>query len=321
MTATVARPEDDREPSPRSLDLDSEEAVGVIGLGLMGSALTERLLAHECRVVGFDIDPQRREQLLRIGGEIVSSAAAVVEACEQVILCLPDSKVVGQVAREVLPSLRAGQMLIDTTTGEPDDAEHLARLLEERGVVYLDAPVSGNSDQLRLGQVAVFVGGDRDGFQRFQRFPLFSRVAYWVGGSGTGARMKLISNLVLGLNRAALAEGLALADAWEMDLENVLEVLSTSAAYSAVMDVKGSKMITGDDTPQARLAQHHKDVRLILDAGARLGLALPLSEAHDRLLSTAESMGLGDRDNSAIIRAYQRRGGSVVDSNSSLTDV
>ena len=117
--------------------------------------------------------------------------------------------------------------------------------------------------------------------------------------------MKLITNLVLGLNRAALAEGLAFAEALGVDLRAALEVLQDSAAASTVMNAKGEKMIAADFSVQARLNQHLKDVNIILDLAKSLSLNLPLSATHQRLLELAQSLGYGEQDNSAIIRAYQ----------------
>ena len=119
--------------------------------------------------------------------------------------------------------------------------------------------------------------------------------------------MKLVSNLVLGLNRVALAEGLVFARTLGIDLEAALQVLIGSMAYSRIMDTKGRKMIEGDFRTQARLSQHLKDIRLILAAAAAAGQELPLTEAHRRLLEAAESAGFGDADNSAIIRAFDRK--------------
>jgi 2-hydroxy-3-oxopropionate reductase len=117
--------------------------------------------------------------------------------------------------------------------------------------------------------------------------------------------MKLISNLVLGLNRAALAEGLAFASAIGIDPAAALEVLKGSSAYSRAMDVKGQKMIAGDFSVQARLSQHLKDVELMLQAARDAGQSLPLSETHRQLMQQAEACGWGDLDNSAIIKVLQ----------------
>jgi 3-hydroxyisobutyrate dehydrogenase len=117
--------------------------------------------------------------------------------------------------------------------------------------------------------------------------------------------MKLVVNLVLGLNRAVLAEGLTLARHLELDLPQTLAVLKAGAAYSTVMDAKGAKMLSGDFAPQARLSQHAKDVRLILAAAGQSGVDLPLSQVHRELLERALAAGLGELDNSAIFRAFE----------------
>ena len=118
--------------------------------------------------------------------------------------------------------------------------------------------------------------------------------------------MKLTTNLALGLHRAALAEALAFAGALGLDLDLALTVLRESSSYSRVMDVKGHKMLRRDYTPQARLSQHLKDVRLLLEAGAAAGLELPLSDLHRRLLERAEAAGLGGLDNSAIMEVFRK---------------
>ena len=152
------------------------------------------------------------------------------------------------------------------------------------------------------------VGGERTVFDACgDVFAALTRSADYVGPSGSGAKMKLVANLVLGLNRAALAEGLALGRASGLEAEAVLSILKAGAAYSRVMDTKGEKMVSEDFSTQAKLSQHLKDVRLILSAGDRAGVTLPLSAAHRRLLETAEAAGFGNADNSAVIKAYDSK--------------
>jgi 3-hydroxyisobutyrate dehydrogenase-like beta-hydroxyacid dehydrogenase len=117
--------------------------------------------------------------------------------------------------------------------------------------------------------------------------------------------MKLVTNAVLGLNRAALAEGLAFAKALGLDLQETLSVLRETPAYSRAVDVKGAKMINQNFEPEARLSQHLKDVRLMIAAAKRAGMKLPLTETHENLLKKAEAGGLGELDNSAIIRIFE----------------
>jgi len=284
----------------------AQQVVGVIGLGLMGSALSERLIAAGYSVVGYDIDGSRCEALEKIGGRAVSGAAEVASLCHRVILSLPTTDVVENVLRQMDAELRSGQIILDTTTGDPERTAALGAPLAERGVGYLDATLSGSSVQARSGEIIVMAGGRRDAFDACEDiFRCFARRWFHVGDWGSGSRMKLVSNLVLGLNRAALAEALVFAKAIGLDAATTLAILTESAAYSRVMDTKGQKMIGGDFTPQAKLSQHLKDVRLILAAAASAGIDLPLSVEHRKLLEAAESAGYGDADNSAIIRAFK----------------
>ena len=277
-------------------------AVGLIGLGLVGSALAERLLGAGMQVVGWDIDPERAAALQRLGGGIADDAQGVFSSCPRVLLSLPSHREVGAVLREADASLSRGLTIIDTTTGDPASTEQIAALLHDRGITYLDATISGSSAQVRAGSVVLMVGGAEDSVAACSDiFDAIGKQTFRTGAAGTGARMKLVTNLVLGLNRAALAEGLAFAGSLGLDPALSLAVMRGSVAYSRIMDTKGERMIHGDFAPDARLSQHLKDVRLIVDIGRQAGLPMPLSAAHRSVLEEAEAAGCGELDNSAII--------------------
>ncbi len=206
--------------------------------------------------------------------------------------------------------LQPGQIIVDTTTGEPEQTAALGKRLAARGVRYLDAPISGSSKQTRDGEATVIAGGDRATFDACaDLWRVIGAKVFHVGPCGSAAQMKLISNLVLGLNRAVLAEGLAFAEALGVAPAAALEVLKGSNAYSRAMDVKGRKLVERDYTVQAKLSQHLKDVRLMLQAARAAGLPLPLTETHGRLLDQAETAGLGELDNSAILEVLRLPGG------------
>ncbi|MBI5775476.1 MAG: NAD(P)-dependent oxidoreductase [Verrucomicrobia bacterium] len=275
-------------------------SIGLIGLGLVGGALAERLRRAGFRVVGFDVDAARRRALTKLGGHAVESAAEIFAACNRVLLSLPNSHVVESVLRNAT-QLRRGLRIIDTTTGEPDATARLGTKLARRGVRYLDATIVGSSAQISTGDVLVLAGGKRADFvAACDVFATFAKQTFHTGPCGSGARMKLVVNLVLGLNRAVLAEGLAFAKHLGVSQKNALTILKAGVAYSRIMDTKGEKMIAQDFTPQARLSQHLKDVRLMLAASS---IPLPLSTTHRKLLEKAEALGFGEADNSAIIKA------------------
>ena len=283
--------------------------IGLIGLGLVGAALMERLLEEGFTPIGCDIDPQRCRLAEQHGVTLAADPRRVAEQVPRVILSLPDSTVVEQVLTGPHGLLTAQPLplyCLDTTTGDPETTERLARHADRHGLHLLDATLSGSSRQIRRKEAVFMVGGDANAFQTCR--PLLKQLAaavFYLGPPGSGARAKLAGNLILGLNRLVLAEGLVFAEQLGLDLPAFLEMLKHTPAYSAAMDSKGDKMIRADFTPDARLRQHHKDVTLILRYAQKNNLTLPLSRLHLDLLEKAIAAGDGDLDNSAVIRQLQ----------------
>lgn len=272
------------------------ETIGIIGVGLLGSAIAARLSAGGYTVLGFDIVPERR-----IGG--VSSAQEIADKTRTIILCLPTS----DVATQVLGGLKfaGGHAIIDATTGEPEAMAAMGSKLAKAGVDYLDATVLGSSRVVRDGRALVMAGGRRPVFESAMPiFRSFATRSFYMGPYGSGARMKLVANLALGLHRAVLAEALSFAQASGIAPTDALEVLKAGAAYSRAMDDKGAKMLHHDFTVEAKLSQHLKDVRLILASAGASGAKVPLSSVHRDLLESLEREGYGEVDNSAIVMAY-----------------
>ena len=288
------------------------EHIGVIGLGLLGGAMAERLSASEYHVTGYDLDRQRCDALKSCGVHIAENAQAVVQSANRVILCLPTTEIVETVLDSVRPHIRSRQILIDATTGDPAHMIRIAEKIGQLGAFYLDASVAGSSELARQGKVVLLVGGDDREVERCAYlFQTLALKAIHLGPAGSGAKFKLVHNLLLGLHRAVLAEGLCLADALNLDRGLVLNVLKETVAYSRVMDSKGDKMVQRDFSPQATLSQHLKDVKLMLAAGERTGQPLPLTDLHCQLLTQAEIAGFGTEDNSAIIRMFERQRGEA----------
>src|SRR5258708_1189256 len=173
--------------------------IGLIGIGLVGGALAERFAGAGFTVAGFDTNPERQST--------AASVAVVAASCNRIVLSLPTSDVGARVVESMLPHLAEGSILIDTTTGDPEHTAALGERLAQRGIHYLDAEIGGSSRQVRVCDVIVLCGGDAAIYaQCADVFASFARRTFHLGGWGSGARMKLAMNLVLGLNRAALAE-------------------------------------------------------------------------------------------------------------------
>jgi 3-hydroxyisobutyrate dehydrogenase-like beta-hydroxyacid dehydrogenase len=275
----------------------SMETIGIIGVGLLGSAIAARLTAAGYTVLGYDLVPDRR-----IGA---SSAQEVADKARTIVLCLPTSDVAAQVIGAL--KLSKGLTIVDATTGEPETMAAMGARLAAAGVDYLDATVLGSSRVVREGRAVVMAGGRRPVFDAaLPVFKTFASTTFYLGGYGAGARMKLVANLALGLHRAVLAETLSFAQASGISPIDALAVLKAGAAYSRVMDDKGAKMLNHDFSVEAKLSQHLKDVRLILDAAAAKRAKVPLSLVHCQLLESLEKAGYGESDNSAIVMAYEQ---------------
>ena len=281
--------------------------VGVVGIGLVGQALVERLRAAHIKVLGFDIDAARREVLRAANGVVAASANDVFGSCDNVVLALPDGGQTAAVVREAMAVFTPGSLVVDCGTGDPEQAVALAVRLAARGVRVLDAPLSGSSQQIRDGTAVMMIGGDREACDALE--PVLAAIAprrFFLGPPGSGARAKLATNLLLGLNRAALAEALVFAEALKLDLRAFLDLVRATPAHSRAVDAKGARMIEGEFAPpQSRIRQHRKDVGLMLDAARDAGHALPLTTLHAALLDAAIAEGAGDLDNAAIIETIR----------------
>lgn len=279
---------------------------GLIGIGLMGTAIAKRLRHWDQHVVGWDPDPTRRAALTEIGGRAASSSSDVFHRCNILLLSLPNSSIASQVIEEQWDDLRPSTLLIDTTTGDPQEMLALGERIHRGGKgIYVEACISGSSQQLEQGSATILLGGSpehTDGIGTILESYLGQVIR--TGKLGTGSKAKLLTNLVLGLNRAALAEGLYFASLLGMDPNTALHLLQSTMAYSRIMDTKGAKMVNRDFSPVAKLSQHRKDVLLMLDWAREQNTQLPLTQAHSELLQEAMQLGWGDEDNSAILNAW-----------------
>ncbi len=283
--------------------------IGFIGLGLMGGGMVRNLLSDGFQVFGYDADPSKIPPIVAAGGQEVKKPEEIAGQVDVVMLSLPNSDVVEDVVRNTLRLFDGhakGLILIDTTTADPIKSEALAGQLREKGVEMLDATISGTSKMCAERDITFMVGGQEKIFDECKTiFDHLGKETFYLGKNGAGATMKLIVNLVLGLNRMVLAEGLSLARKAGMDLYRLLEVLKKSAAYSKAMDMKGLKMIEKDFLPpEGTLSSHRKDVQLMLAMGTRLNQPLFLSSLHAQALATQVAKGRGNWDISALISFY-----------------
>ena len=282
--------------------------LGIIGLGLVGKAMAKRLVAAGYEVCGYDIAEAACRGAQDLGVEVLQSARQVAEKVDTILLSLMTSenrRALLWAEQAVAGALKPGALVLDTTTARPEDtlADH-ARLAKQ-DVRLIDVCLSGSSQVVAEGRALALVGDKKENATYRAILESFSKAQYYFDAPGQGNRAKLIVNLVFGLHRLVLAEALGLAAKGGFDLHTILEILKEGGTYSVVMDTKGPNMLSGVYEPAvARLAQHAKDVRLILEYAEEVGACVPVSQLHSRLIQEVVDAGAGELDNAAIFKSY-----------------
>jgi 3-hydroxyisobutyrate dehydrogenase-like beta-hydroxyacid dehydrogenase len=291
--------------------MPDRKPVGLIGVGLLGQALAHRLLGAGFEVIGFDVDPAKNAKLEALGGVAAASIADLAKRSDPIVLAVFSTDQVEElIERELLPAFGdgSGKIVLCASTCDPERIAALGERVAACGLRLLETPVSGASGQVSRGEGVGLIGGDPQTAAAVE--PILRALfptCFHIGKVGDGGRAKLAVNLVLGLNRVALAEGLVFAERLGLDPAAFLKVARSSAAYSQVMDIKGAKMSGGEFSAEGRITQHLKDVHLMLEQAERVKQKLPLLEVHADVLEACVRQGEGDLDNSAVIKEIRRR--------------
>jgi putative dehydrogenase len=290
--------------------------IGMIGLGLMGSALSARLIDAGLAVIGFDIDAARCEALRASGGEPVACPSKLIAKCRTIVVALYDAAQIGKVFDGFDKSaFLSDATMICTTTCAPAEIVGVARRATDAGLRFIEAPISGASAEVREGKATALISGDARAIEAVAAvLDALCPQQIRVGNIGDAARTKLALNLILQNNRAALAEGIAFAESLGLDLTSFLATARRSAAYSHVMDVKGDKMLARDFSPQSHISQTLKDAELILGEARRLGQTLPMMTVQGALLRATIALVGGECDSAAVIetiRPSRKRSGGL----------
>jgi 3-hydroxyisobutyrate dehydrogenase-like beta-hydroxyacid dehydrogenase len=285
--------------------------VGIVGLGLLGSAIASRFIKAGHAVVGFDILPARVAALTAMGGKAAPSAAAVAQSAEAVCTLLPslaaaETAVLGRDG--ILAGARPGLTVIQMSTISPALTERLAREVAARGLGFLDCPVSGTTSMIDRGDGSFFVGGERSLYDRWRPVlgSALPRVVL-VGRVGQAMTLKLVANLLVALHSAAAAEALTLARKAGLDLDVALDVLISSAATSAMLKVRGPMIVRGEFPAQMKLDLFMKDLHLMQEAAAAVGAPLPFTDLAERLYAAAQAAGHGGEDLAVVVTALEQR--------------
>ena len=293
-------------------------AVGFIGLGLMGRPMVANLLKKGFAVTVWNRTPSRAEPLVAQGARMAATAREAAAAGDVVIMIVSDPPAVeqllwgdknasGAAAGGVLEGLRRGSVLVDSSTISPGLARREAAACAERGVEFLDAPVTGGTWGAEKGELVMMVGGPAETLARVE--PVFEAIAkrwFHLGPHGAGQTLKLAMNLLLALEVDALAEALALANAGGVPGERVIEVMQSSMARSPVLDMKAPMLLERKYAPSFPLRLMYKDVKLALDLAKELHVNLPAGEAIRGVYGSVLEAAHEDLDYAAVGRFWEK---------------
>jgi 3-hydroxyisobutyrate dehydrogenase len=289
----------------------NKQRIAFIGLGVMGGGMASRLAENGYEVAVYNRTRSKAEEVGELGARVADSPADAAGEADVVMLSLADQNVVSKILFEkdgVFETLAEGSYLLDMSTVPPDFARELAGRAREAGYRALDACVLGNPFHARQGELRVMAGGDEADFRAVQ--PLLEAVGKevtYLGESGMGATMKLVLNMLMGVQMPALAEAVVFGERAGLDREKILEMISKSGYSSPVMSFRCAIMGQRNfELAAFKLGLMRKDMTLVLGESQKLGVPMPVSESAYAMLTAAQQQGLGDFDVAAIL-AFQER--------------
>lgn len=288
--------------------------IGIIGVGLLGSAVASRLLQGSFQVTGYDILPERVESLRTRGLRSAASIAEAAAGADAVFLVLPSLESVDAVVRGpdgLLETAPRDTTLIQMSTISPDLTSRLAEAATAKGLGFLDTPMSGTSAMVAQGDCVILVAGDAArGKACGPAFEAIARETVYVGPTaGMASLAKLVLNLLVGLNTTVLAEALVLGTKGGLSPDLLLGIIRQSAATSKMADIRGPMMVGRSFGAQMKLELFLKDFTLMLKEGQRLGVPLPLTSMAQQLALATASSGRGHEDLASVITTLERLAG------------
>jgi 3-hydroxyisobutyrate dehydrogenase-like beta-hydroxyacid dehydrogenase len=276
--------------------------VGIVGLGIMGSAMAGHLLAAGHAVVGHDVAEAARQQLADAGGTPVASAAEVARRADVVITSLPTVQAALDVCAEVAAA-QEGVLVVETSTLTHEAKQECRQRLVEAGGDLLDCPLSGTGAQALERDVVVFGSGDETAFERVRPvLSAFSRSVRYLGPFGLGSTMKLVANLLVAVHNAATAEAFALGEAAGLDPQVLYDTIRDGAGNSVIFERRGRLMVDRSyEPPTAKISMFVKDTALIAQFAQQARVATPLLQVTRELYDRAVERGLAQADAAALL--------------------
>ncbi len=279
--------------------------IGFIGLGVMGRPMAGNLIEAGHDLIVYNLSPAAVEELVGRGAKAAGDPPEVASQAEVIMIMVPDSPQVEEVMlgeEGILSTATEGQLVIDLSSIAPATAVSVAEQARERGVRFLDAPVSGGEQGAIDGTLSIMVGGEAADFDAAKPLlDVLGKTVIHVGPSGAGQTVKLANQMLVGGIIELVSEAFVLLEASGVDMESAVEVLAGGLAGNAILDKKAAGMLAREFDPGFRIDLHHKDLTNALAAARDLGVAVPVTAVVAQLLVAMRAMGRGDLDHTALL--------------------
>ena len=289
------------------------EAIGFIGLGIMGQGMTRNLLRAGFGLHIWNRTASRMDPLTAVGASAASSPADVAAHSDIIITCVSDTPDVERVIlgeNGVIHGAKAGSLVIDMSTISPQATQNIAAALAEKGIHMLDAPISGGSEGAANGTLSIMVGGEATQVERaMPAFQAMGKAIAHVGPNSAGQTVKLVNQILVVVNMLAVGEALLFAQAGGLDLQKTLDAISAGAAGSWMLSHRGPQVIKRDWRPGFTIDLQQKDLRLALKAADEMGTPLLGTSLVFNLYRTLQRQGLGAEGNHALVKALENLAG------------
>jgi L-threonate 2-dehydrogenase len=285
-----------------------DKTVGIVGLGIMGSAIARNLVERGWKVIGYDIDAAKRTELAAIGVVIAGDVGHLAREAEIIMTSLPSPSAAEEVARAIATSRQPSRTVVELSTLKISDKLRFEEILTKAGHVALDCPLSGTGAQARTRDLVVYASGDSAAISRCASvFADFAKQSADLGRYGNGSRMKFIANHLVAIHNVASAEALVLAERAGLDLKVVVDMVAPGAGGSRMFQMRAPMMVEGVYEPATmKVSTWKKDMAIIAEFADDVGCATPLFTLTQPVYTQAMAMGLGDQDTASVFEVLKK---------------
>jgi L-threonate 2-dehydrogenase len=284
------------------------KTVGIIGLGIMGSAIAPNLIERGWRVIGFDIDAARRAEMAKAGVVIAESVAQVARDAPIIMTSLPTPKAVMEVAQSIADSNQPARIVVELSTLTIADKLRFEEILQKAGHIALDCPLSGTGAQAKLRDLVVYASGDGKAIEQcMDLFTDFAKQSADLGAFGNGSRMKFVANHLVAIHNVATAEAMVLAERAGLDPQMVVDLVGPGAGGSRMFQMRAPMMVKRSYEPATmKVSTWKKDMAIIAEFAEDVGCETPMFTLTQPVYTEAMAMGLGDQDTASVFEVLKK---------------